>query len=374
MPQPEKLKHANAREVVLARIRSGFYRPGQRLPSERELAVDLALSHITIRRGLEDLVDAGVIVKRPRVGNFVPQVRPMELAKRVAIVLPRYMQFSHHPHPVATLVLQGIMGELDQRDCALSIISYYYPQFWLDAGEAMLARGVKGALVWADADTPVDQMEKLAGSGIKVVLLNGDHLWPHLNFSNVSIDLNAPMREAMQRLVDLGHRRLAWISYTETRYRNYEEELIKEFAQTYGLENPDNMLIRLPDQPAFDYSLITELLGRPDRPTGIIVQDEFTAHEVFRACHRMGLNVPRDVSLVAVNDSLPQAHVVPLSAPNTAELWLEAARRAAHHLSHLINSDKDKQIEVVLHAPIQWKESTDKPNPATLSTGQTGSN
>jgi len=361
---PVTLKKIHVREALLERIRSGFYRPGHKLPSERQLAIDLDLSHLTVRRGLEELVEAGVIVKKPRVGNFVQQIRSTELAQRVAIVLPKSMQTGTRAHPVAALMIQGTMTELDQRDCALSLISYDHSQFWLDAGEAMLARGVTGALVWANADTPADQMAKLAKSSIRTVLIHGDGLWPELHFSSVSIDAQSVMREAIQQLVDLGHRRIAWVSYEETRFRGFEENLIREFADRYRLENPDHIIRRLTEGPS-DTSTLPEMLD--GQPTAVILQDEFMATAAFRTCHQKGLRVPEDLSLVAINDSLPQTHLVPLSAPNTAALWIDAARRAARHLKGLMDHDSEKQIEVVLHAPIQWRASTGKPGGLPIS-------
>lgn len=355
------LKKLHVREALLERIRSGHYRPGNKLPSERQLAQDLDLSHLTVRRGLEELVQAGVIIKRPRVGNFVQQVRAIELAQRVAIVLPRFMSSGTVAHPVTGLMIQGAMSELDQRDCALSLISYDCSQFWLDAGEAMLARGVTGALVWANADTPTDQMEKLARSGIKTVLLHGEGLWPELRFSSVSIDAHSVMREAVQKLMDLGHRRISWISYVDTRFKRFEVELIREFAERYQLPNPEQIIRRLPDYPSAA-GVLTQLLQEENRPTAVIVQDEFMADAAFRACHQLELRVPRDLSLVAIHDSLPQAHLVPLSAPGTVGLWIDGAKRAARHLKGMMDQNSEKQIEVVLHAPIQWKESTSTPS------------
>lgn len=357
------LKKLHVREAVLERIRSGYYRPGHKLPSERQLAVDLDLSHLTVRRGLEELVQAGVIVKRPRVGNFVQQIRSTELAQRVAVVLPKFMHSGTLAHPVTALMIQGTMSELDQRDCALSLISYECSQFWLDAGEAMLARGVTGALVWANADTPADQMAKLAESGIKTVLIHGEGLWPELHFSSVSIDAHSVMREAIQHIVDLGHRRIAWISYVDTRFRQFEQELIRDFADRYQLENPGHIIRRLPESPS-EGGMLPQMLEGKNRPTAVILQDEFMANAAFRTCHRMGLRVPEDISLVSIHDSLPHAHLVPLSAPNTVGLWIDAAKRAARHLKGLMDRDSEKQIEVVLHAPIQWKESTGRPGNA----------
>jgi DNA-binding LacI/PurR family transcriptional regulator len=182
-------------------------------------------------------------------------------------------------------------------------------------------------------------------------------LWPQLRFSTVAIDLTTPMREAMQRLVDLGHRRIAWLAYAETRYRKFEEELAAEFASRHGLENPQRIIHRLPGDPR-DYAGYAELLSGPNRPTAVLMQDELIAHEVFRTCHRLGARVPEDLSLVAIADAAPRSHVVPLSAPDTTYLWANAAHRAAEHLRYLMENNDDKQIDVSLHASIQWKAST----------------
>jgi len=356
----EGLKQNQAREVVLQRIRTGDYRPGQRLPSERELALDLELSHLTLRRALKDLVDAGLIVRKPRVGTFVQETRSVELADRVAIVVPEYIGSPDRAHPFFPILMRGIMSGLDQRDCAVSLISYKYPQFWHDAGEAMLARGVKGAIIWTDSGIPEDQMVKLAESGIHAILLNAWGLWPHLRFSTVSIDFRIPMREAMQRLVDLGHRRILWLTYEETRYRDFEEKLMLEFARKYDLADPEKMIHRLPDDPP-DFSSLPSLLADKRRPTAIVIQDEISAHEVFRTCQQLGLSVPGDVSLVALADSLPRSHMVPLSAPDTIGLWTGATGRASEHMRYMMSHDDDRLIEISLHATIQWKASTDKP-------------
>lgn len=364
MPVAERLKHTQVREVVLGRIRSGDYRPGQRLPSERELAEDLDLSHLTIRRALKDLVDAGLIVRRPRVGTFVQETRAMEMANRVALVVPEYFGDPEQHHPFMPVLSRGILAGVNQREYSLSLLSYHYSQFWHDAGEAMLARGIVGAVVWVDSQIPRDQIQKLADSGIKIVMLNTTGLWPELGLSRVSIDLTPCMREAIHHLVaDLGHRNLLWLAYDQTRYRDLEEQLTAEYARQYNLEHSEKIIHRFSSEP-LSYAGLAALLSDPaERPTAMIIQDEFMAHEVFRVCHQLGLSIPGDLSLVAIADSAPRSHLVPLSAPDTIGLWTAASRRASEHLRHMIESDDAKLIEISLQAAIQWKASTDKPHP-----------
>ncbi|MCI6263499.1 MAG: GntR family transcriptional regulator [Olsenella sp.] len=60
---------------VLAHIQydidSGAYGIGESIPSESELEQRFSVSRITIRRAVQELVDAGYLIKRPGKGTFV---------------------------------------------------------------------------------------------------------------------------------------------------------------------------------------------------------------------------------------------------------------------------------------------------------------
>lgn len=355
MTVASQLKQNRAREEVLRRIQKGDYRPGERLPSERVLARDLGMSHIALRRGLMELVEAGIIIRRPRVGAFVQQTQPLELSTRMAIVVPEYMGKGH---PFLPLLMSGVLSGLDQRSHNMSIFTYKAgAQFWNEAGEAMMARGIRGAIIFTSYIIPLEELQKLEQSGIKAVLLNINASCPRSRVSTISIDISLAMREAMQRLVDLGHRRIGWISYAINAFRPLEEQLVEEFASRYNLQNPQQIIRRL-DVEAWDYPHWESMLQAVDRPTALVLQDEFMAHEVYRACHRLGLRVPDDLSLVAFADALPSSYIVPLSAPDTVSNWNAAARRAAEHLQYLLESGEERILETTLHATIQWKDST----------------
>ncbi len=53
------------------RVRAGILEPGSRLASVRELALQLQVSLITVRRAYADLETAGLIVRRQGQGTFV---------------------------------------------------------------------------------------------------------------------------------------------------------------------------------------------------------------------------------------------------------------------------------------------------------------
>lgn len=59
------------RRTLIDRIESGYYQPGQRLPSEVELARELSVSIAPIRAAFAQLVSAGLINRRPGSGTYV---------------------------------------------------------------------------------------------------------------------------------------------------------------------------------------------------------------------------------------------------------------------------------------------------------------
>lgn len=63
--------YERVREAVAASIADGTYTAGDKLPSESRLADELRVNRLTVRRALEDLALAGVVVSRQGSGTFV---------------------------------------------------------------------------------------------------------------------------------------------------------------------------------------------------------------------------------------------------------------------------------------------------------------
>src|SRR3954471_16408761 len=64
-------------ERLAADIRSGLLAPGERLPSERELARALEVSRASVREALAALQLRGVVETRPGAGTFVTAEPPL---------------------------------------------------------------------------------------------------------------------------------------------------------------------------------------------------------------------------------------------------------------------------------------------------------
>jgi len=63
--------HDQVREAIAAQIRSGVIPPGARLQSERDLADQMGVSRVTVRRALDALADDGLVRAAHGSGRFV---------------------------------------------------------------------------------------------------------------------------------------------------------------------------------------------------------------------------------------------------------------------------------------------------------------
>src|SRR3954454_13988688 len=63
--------YRQVRDTLVRRIADGVWRPGQLLPSEPELAVDLGVSQGTVRKALDEMTAENLVIRRQGRGTFV---------------------------------------------------------------------------------------------------------------------------------------------------------------------------------------------------------------------------------------------------------------------------------------------------------------
>ncbi|MEK4304724.1 MULTISPECIES: GntR family transcriptional regulator [Oceanobacillus] len=64
-------KYEIVKNYILSQIKAGIYQPHQIIESELELSNNLSVSRITVRRGIEELVNEKILSKKKGIGTFV---------------------------------------------------------------------------------------------------------------------------------------------------------------------------------------------------------------------------------------------------------------------------------------------------------------
>ena len=106
--------YRQVKEHILARIRSGEWEPGGRIPSENNLTRDLGVSRMTAHRALRELTSEGWLERVQGAGTFVAQSKP-QLQALAAQDLATEIRARGHRHSAEVHILRcervGLAGQ-----------------------------------------------------------------------------------------------------------------------------------------------------------------------------------------------------------------------------------------------------------------------
>ena len=168
-----------------------------------------------------------------------------------------------------------------------------------------LAASKRVDAVVLSAPTPDDPRIKLLTDLGMPFILNGraDVATPH---AWLDIDNEGAFRRATSHLLDLGHRRIAMINGpAEQTFAIHRERGYRDALRERGV-TPDPRLIasgRFTDEIGFRNA--QAMLEQDPRPTAILAGSMMTALGVFRAIRTAGLELGKDVSMIAHDDVFP---------------------------------------------------------------------
>jgi GntR family transcriptional regulator len=94
-------RYVQIRESLREEILNKKLLPGQKLPSEDELATQFGVSRMTVRQGISDLLDEGILYRKHGVGTFIAQPQ----VSRDHTRLTNFFESSQANHVEATMRL-----------------------------------------------------------------------------------------------------------------------------------------------------------------------------------------------------------------------------------------------------------------------------
>ncbi|MGC9467391.1 MAG: LacI family DNA-binding transcriptional regulator [Anaerolineae bacterium] len=185
-----------------------------------------------------------------------------------------------------------------------------------------------------------------------------DHSGRDCGIDSVVSDYRAGTREVMSHLFSLGHRRIGVVYGVAFR----EEGMDRLGPYCEGLEAaglPVDWDLVAECGPTLEqgYQAALSLLGRPDRPTAVLVINDLLAIGVLRAAADLGLDVPGDVSLVGFDDIAIAEYLVPRLTTVSKDA-VELGRLAFRLLLERIQDPDQPQQRIIVPTHFIPREST----------------
>jgi LacI family transcriptional regulator, galactose operon repressor len=303
-------------------------------------------------------MDIREIAKRAKVStatvsrtiNHVPSVDP-QLAKRVWKVVE---ELGYYPNTQARALVSGksrifglIVSEITnpffpeivqsfediavQHNYEILLTSTVHdPKRMELAVRRMIERRVDGVaiLTFGMEDSLIEDLRFR-----KVPLVFVD-VGPHVaGVSNIRINYQHGIRQAVQHLAALRHVRIAFV----TGPLHLKSALARKTAfegamQEIGLEVPPERIVVGDHKMEGGMQALVQLAGLHDRPTAILCSNDMTAIGVMREAYEYGIVIPRDLSVVGFDDirlsqfTTPPLTTVQMSQTLLAEYAFKALR------------------------------------------------
>jgi LacI family transcriptional regulator len=146
----------------------------------------------------------------------------------------------------------------------------------------------------------------LAASGIPVVFVDRE-ITSGPDLDRVLVDNAAGVRQAVDHLVGLGHRRIAMISgpLSSTPGRARHEAFLAAVTG-HGISLDECVLVISDFRESGGFRAVQDIWAAPDRPTAVLVANNLMTMGALKALRELGVSIPGEVSVVGFDD-LPLA-------------------------------------------------------------------
>ncbi|PKO03774.1 MAG: transcriptional repressor PurR [Chloroflexi bacterium HGW-Chloroflexi-5] len=171
-------------------------------------------------------------------------------------------------------------------------------------------------------------------------------------------------KEAIRYLITLGHKRIACISgYTNDKHTASKRRLGYEAALLEaGLTIPPQYLVNTDYGIEEGYQQCQTLLKLPQPPSAIFTYSDLLAIGAMRAAQDLGVNIPRDLSIIGFDDIALASYTTPRLTTIHQDKDLIGELAVKQLLKRIQNPDQPIE-KIVLPTRLVIRESTAAVNP-----------
>lgn len=325
----------------------------------KDIARAANVSTNTVSRALNDKPDVKEETRQKilRIAgemNYYPNVLAKSLISRTTKTIGVIV--TDNANPFYALVIKGIEDEARKNGYSIILCNTNeVAEEELRAIRVLQEKQVDGILL-----TPVQKDDRyidvLRRAGIPTVLVNRHPASQDMSF--VINDNNQGAYLAVQRLITIGKKRLAYISGPETISSARERLVGAQRAMLDAGMDPDSLMIETSNLGMDDgAAAMKNLLSGSVRPDGLFAYSDLLAIGALQAIRETRLNVPRDIAVVGYDD-IEFARFLEIPLTTVRQPRYSIGREAVSLLiKRLEDKDDDEQQRLVLRPQLIVRET-----------------
>jgi len=323
-------------EYIFKQITTGELKAGERVSSEKELAIQFNVSRITTKKALESLAQAGLITRMRGRGSFVSEIdhslknSTESMEKKIMIETARHTRIIGLLLPdISETYGFRLFRSIEEKTSALGY--HIIVKFTNDKQEeeekviqSLIRSGVDGLIVFpVHGKHYSTELLRLVIDGFPLVLV--DRYMRGIPACSVHTNNEKACEELTDYLLDKGHREIALLS-TPTENTTTLEDRLNGFSNAFikrglGL-NPyhfvTNLFSTLPKSfeshnIKVDQKLLRSYIHSHPTTTAFVACEYNIARVLKREIELMGKRVPEDYEIVCfdfLNDNFDSPHFV----------------------------------------------------------------
>ena len=317
-------------------LASSQLKPGERLPSERDLEQQYGISRVTVSKAITRLRTEGLVCRKPgRKGNFVAETisTPTSLAgKLVRFVVPGPRDKSRElKERTSHGVLEGIHDQLNGNGS--DVVISFIDDCTESACQQMIATSQEsclGFVVWYNPHFHTEIFLKSAqAAGIPLVVV--DAYPPKHEVDYVVSDNIAGGHTVVDHLVQMGHRRLCYVrsELDRSSLRDRHTGFLRGAVDNHlDLSSIGTIEVK-GDFESGAKSVVEDLL-RGDW-TAVAVSQGALAIELELALLRRGVRIPDEISITSYDD-IDYASLLPVPLTTVKQDFYQMGKMATEIL------------------------------------------
>jgi len=185
-----------------------------------------------------------------------------------------------------------------------------------------------------------------------------------VDVSGVKVNEYRAHRKAIEHLLALGHRRIAYLNSRRPDTMRYE--WVKQAFQELNAPQDARWTTPIPidaERPVAAVERVAaEYMESPDRPTAVLTE-EFFGFTLMHALRARGVRVPEDMSVVVIGDNLWALHGTEIAMTAVRYPMVEIARWAVEEAMRLVEDPERPPSRIEIDASL-FPRASSGPAPA----------
>jgi GntR family transcriptional regulator of arabinose operon len=355
-------KYYQLKEILKEKIIAGEWKPGEKIPAEKEIVTKCECSLITVNKAVSKLVEEGYVFRERGRGTFVSPKSLWGNADEPIVLKLIGMVVPDVTNEFGRTIVRGVEDFLHSRGYSL-IIGNHDQSYEKAAGyiSQLLKKHIDGIIISPVVGENYEEknsriLKKLAHRDVPFVLI--DKYLRNMDCSYVVSDNIESSYKMTDSLIRSGHQKIAVLtglncSSFEDRFTGYNDALRQNnipFESDLIFECDERRI------DAGDVEMIKNFLSKNTSFTAIFTLNSTLAKGVILAFEKLHGKVPGDLTLVCYdNHILPHSAETQFNRLNQPEYKM--GEKSAELLIRMIEKGIRKPQKVVLKADILLRKS-----------------